>query len=244
MLAYIIKREDLIKNKLYRKIGIILFCSFLIGITNSTFAQNAQHCGNFPSFRKYINDIMLDTSKQWIEYPRQPKVTDSILVELEKEIIGDDSAKMFLEHLSFKNYRQASDYENALKYFFKKDYWYAILALTVHWSPDCRISALLELKKKLQFRLLENSVYNKKGGWKKQDRIATEFLIYVLESNPVFISGSENATIHSYFISNLIWNLDLITHENIVENKAIRDWYKNDLQFEKAVLQWKTHLKN
>jgi len=236
-------QTDFIQNKLCFEKVSIAFIILIFGTFYTSFAQNAQYCINFPTFRNHINGIMLDTSKQWIEYPKQPKVTDSVLVELEKEMISDDSAKMFLEHLSFKNYKQASDYENALKYFFNKDYWYAILALTVHWSPDCRISALLELKKKLQFRLLVNSVYNKNGVWKKQYRISTEFLIHVLESNPLFISGSENATIHSYFISNLIWDLDLITHENIVENKAIRDWYKNDLQFQQAVLKWKTHIK-
>ena len=236
-------QTDFIQNKLCFEKVSIAFLILLIVTIHTSFAQNAQYCIALPSFRNHINDILLDTSKQWIEYPKQPKVTDSVLVELEKEMISDDSAKMFLEHLSFKNYKQASDYENALKYFFKKDYWYAILALTVHWSPDCRISALLELKKKLQIRLLENSVFNKNGVWKKQYRISTEFLIHVLESNPLFISGSENATIHSYFISNLIWDLDLITHENIVENKAIRDWYKNDSQFKQAILQWKSHIK-
>lgn len=83
----------------------------------------------------------------------------------------------------------------------------------------------------------------KNGEWQKFDKIATEFLVYLLESNPIFISGSENSTIHSYYISNILWNLDLLTHENIAEKRAVRDWYKNDLQFETAVLQWKSHAK-
>ena len=161
MLIFTAYQTDFIQNKLCFEKVSIAFLILIFGTVHMSFAQNAQYCIALPSFRNHINDILLDTSKQWIEYPKQPKVTDSVLVELEKEMINDDSAKMFLEHLSFKNYKQASDYENALKYFFKKDYWYTILALTVHWSPDCRISALLELKKKLQFRLLVNSVYNK-----------------------------------------------------------------------------------
>ena len=70
-----------------------------------------------------------------------------------------------------------------------------------------------------------------------------EFMEKLLESNPLFISGSENATIHGNYISNILRNLDLLTGENIMENKDFRDWYKNDLQFETAVLKWKAHIK-
>lgn len=81
------------------------------------------------------------------------------------------------------------------------------------------------------------------GKWKKHDKIAIEFLIYTLESTPLFIPGSENATIHGIYISNILWNLDLLTQENIAEKKQFRDWYISDLQFEQAVLKWKAHIK-
>ncbi len=63
------------------------------------------------------------------------------------------------------------------------------------------------------------------------------------ETNPLFINGSENATIHGNYISNILWNSDLLTGENILEKKRFSKWYKNDLQFETAVLKWKEHLK-
>jgi len=56
----------------------------------------------------------------------------------------------------------------------------------------------------------------------------------------LFISGSENSTIHNIYISNILWNLDFITNENIVEGKDLHVWYKNDLQYETAVLKWKS----
>jgi hypothetical protein len=141
--------------------------------------------------------------------------------------------------ISYKN----KDYENAFNYINKMDYGYSLLVLTAHWNPDIRVMALYHLNKKLAIRPLVNSRKMKNGEWKKYDKIATEFLLYLLENNPLFISGSENATIHHNYISNICWNLDLLTREHILEKKNFRDWYKNDLQFETAVLQWKAHLK-
>jgi hypothetical protein len=77
----------------------------------------------------------------------------------------------------------------------------------------------------------------------KEDQIALNFLVYMLESNPLFITGSENATIHSNYITNILWNLDLLTHQNQVGGKTLHEWYKNDLQYESAVLKWKQHIK-
>jgi hypothetical protein len=162
---------------------------------------------------------------------------------MEKEIVSDDSVKFFLERLSRGKYKSAIDYENAFKYITKMDYGYSLLALSVHWHPDIRVKALLNLNQKLTIRPLVNSVKMKNGEWKKYDKIAIEFLIHTLESSTLFMTGSENATIHSIYISNILWNLDLLTQENIVEKKQFRDWYKNDLQFEHAVLKWKAHVK-
>ena len=202
-----------------------------------------QHCINYTGFKNYFFNILEDSSNYWSEYPKPPKVTDSILLGMEKEIFADDSAKYHLERLKFKNYKWADDYEKAFSYFNKKDYGYSLLALAAHWNPDVRVAALLHLNKKLNTRPLVNSPKIKNGEWKKYDKITIEFLLYLLESNPLFISGSENATIHEYYISNIIWNLDLLTGENCVGKLHFRNWYKNDLQFEKTVLKWKAHLK-
>ena len=207
------------------------------------YAQHQQYCIEFTSFKNYVFGIVEDSSNHWSEYPKPPKLTDSILLHMEVEIIGDDTAKMYLEKLSFDKYGWAVDYENAFSYIKRKGYDYTLLALTAHWNPDLRVTALMHLNEDLYRRPLVNSRKMKNGEWKRFDKIATTFLLYLLESNQLFISGSENATIHGIYISNILWSLDLLTNENIVQKKQFRDWYKNDLQFETAVLQWKSHVK-
>ena len=224
-------------------IMIIRFLLVFIFFSNVCFGQQQQYCINFPSFKGYIFNIIEDSTNHWSQYPKPPKVTDSVLFGMQKEIITDDSAKYYLEQLSFKNYKWAVDYENAFRYINKMDYSYFLLVLSAHWNPDLRLFALTNLNRKLTIRPLINSPKMKNAEWKKFDKIAIEFLIYLLESNPLFISGSENATIHGNYISYILWNLDLLTGEYIVEKKRFSDWYKNDLQFETAVLKWKEHLK-
>lgn len=219
----------------------ILFSVILL----STYAsgQNPQHCGNFPIFKEYIYSIIEGPSANFKEYPNPPKISDAVLLGLEQEITANDSAKIYLDKLSLKKFTTAQDYEDAFSFIQKKDYDYALLALAAHWNPDIRVLALIRLNQKLSMRPLVNSRKMKNGAWQKFDAIAINFLIYLLESNPLMIPGSENATIHGYYISNILWNLDLLTHENIAAKKPLRDWYKNDLQFEQDLLQWKSHSK-
>ena len=218
---------------------IFLFFSL---ISNFIYAQQ-QDSGDFMEFKKFVFNIFEDTTNHWSEYPKPPGVTDDVLLGMKGEINSDDSAKIYLEKLSFKNFKSAVDYEKALQYFNKVDYEYTLLGLATHWNPDLRVYALKQLNKKIMIRPLINSVKMKNGEWKKYNKIAIEFLIYLLESNPLFINGSENATIHSFYISNILWNLDLLTGENIVGKKSLSEWYKNDLQFETALIRWKSYVK-
>lgn len=220
----------------------MVFLFFLI-IGNFCNGQTQQCCDTLPTFKSYVFSIIEDSTNYWSEYPKPPKVTDGVLFGMEKEIIVDDSARYYLEKLSYKNYKWSIDYDNAFRYINKMDYSYSLLALAAHWNPDLRLYALVHLNEKLSTRPLINSRKKKNGEMETFDKIATEFLIYLLESNPLFINGSENATIHANYISNILWNLDLLTGENILEKKRFNDWYKNDLQFERSVLKWKEHLK-
>jgi hypothetical protein len=221
----------------------IFIISLSILAANKCVAQQQQYCINFPSFKNYIFNILNDSNNYWSQYPKPPKLTDTVLLGMEKEIIADDSAKYYLEQLSFNKYKWAVDYWNAFEYINKMDYGYSLLALTVHWNPDVRVGAIVHINEKLRLRPLVNSKKMKNGEWKKYDTTAIQFLINVIESNPLFISGSENATIHRNYITNIFWCLDLLTGEHLAEKKNFSNWYKNDLQFKTALLKWKTHLK-
>ena len=193
-------------------------------------------------FNKYIKTILEDSTNQWKEYPKPPPLTDDVLIGLKKEL-KNDSTRYYFEQLSPANFKSHQNYENALSFFEKHQNSYSILALTAHWNPDARISALKSLNFLIKLRPLICATKEGFKQLKRDDQVEIKFLLYLLQSNPLFINGSENATIHSVYLSNILCNLDLLTNENIVAGKNFNNWYKNDLQFESAVLQWKKHLK-
>ncbi len=218
----------------------ILILSLVISMAG--YAQNSPADSSFSSFKKYIYSIMEDTTTFWSEYPRPPLITDHVLLGMQQEIIKDDSAKYWLERLSFKKFKSAQDYERAFNYLLSMDHFYSMLAMTAHWNPDARVTALKRLNERQARKPLVNSRKMKNGQWKIEDAVALEFSLYLLAHNPLFISGSENATIHGFYISNILWYLDLLTGEQIAGKKYFREWYKNEKQFAEAIRQWKSHL--
>ena len=195
----------------------------------------------FILFNKYIKTILEDSTNQWKEYPKPPPLTEDVLTGLKDEL-KNDSTKYYFESLSPANFKSHQNYKNALSFFENHQNSYSILALTAHWNPDARISALKSLNFLIKLRPLICATKERFKQLKHDDQVAIKFLLYLLESNPLFINGSENATIHGIYISNILWDLDLLTTEKIVDGKNINDWYKNDLQFESSVLKWKNHL--
>jgi hypothetical protein len=222
------------------KIGILILS---LAISTLVYAQNPPADSSFFSFKKYICSIMEDTTSYWSEYPKPPMITDPVLLGMKQEIVKDDSAKHYLARLSFKKFKSAEDYIMAFYYLWSGDYFYSILAMTAHWNPDIRVIALQHLSKRQTIKPLVNSRKMKNGQWEIEDTTALEFSLYLLENNPLFIPGSENATIHEFYMSNIFWYLDLLTGEHIAGKKYFRDWYKNEKQFAEAILQWKSHLK-
>ncbi len=220
-----------------------LLLILLIFLCNINRAQSQRNSVDFPAFKNYVISIVEDTTNHWSEYPKPPKVTDNVLYGMEIEIKNNDSAHYYLGKLSFSNYKTHQEETIAFGYLGKMDYTYSILALTANWNPDVRVQALIFLNQKLSMRQKVNSTKMKNGEWKAFDKVAIEFLTYLLEHNPLIISGSENSTIHSYYLSNIIWNLDLLTDENLADKKHISAWYKNDSQFNEAILKWKSHVK-
>ena len=193
------------------------------------------------SFNKYIKSILKDSTNQWKEYPKPPPLTDDVLTRLRGEL-KNDSTRYYFEQLSVAKFKSHQSYKNALSFFEKNQNSYSIVAVTAHWNPDARISALMSLNYLFKLRPLICANRERFKQLEHDDQVHIKFLLYLLESNPLFINGSENATIHSVYITNILWDLDLLTSEKIVDGKNLNEWYKNDLQFESAVLKWKKHL--
>lgn len=220
-----------------KKIPFLLFALLTFQACQS---QEVKPTQVSPEFRKFVNDVLIDTVGFTREFPKPPAVTDEVLVELQREF-KDDSTKYYFEQLSNKNLRIRRDYEKPLKYLGNYHHTITLLALSVHSDPDIRVSALKALNSAIKIRVMVCAQKETYDQFDKDDVVITHFLLHVLESNPLFIAGSENATIHQIYITSILHVLDLATKENIVNGEDLRVWYKNDLQYEQAVLQWKNH---
>jgi hypothetical protein len=221
------------------RILIILISLLLLESCQSQVIDNGSASSGFASD---IQGILSDSSNSRHDFPKPPAIPDYVLKGLAQEL-KDDSALFYFDRLSPANLRSHADIEKSMVYFKKYRYTYSILALTVHWNPDTRISALKSLYHVIMIRPLICAKGEQIEKLEQDDRVVLKFLVYLLESNPLFITGSENSTIHESYISNILWNLDLITGEKIVNNRTLHEWYKNDLQLESDVLRWKQHIK-
>lgn len=192
-------------------------------------------------FEKYADSILKDPTNRWSEYPKPPDLTKEILIGLEIEL-EKDSAKFYFEKLGPSVLTEHREYMASLNYFESRNFKYCILAMLTHWNPDARTYTAMAMNTRLKIKREPTNI----GMMEMfaEDKVSLRFLIYLLESNPLFISGSENSTIHGNYISNITWNIDLLTGENFTNQKYLRDWYKNDLNYKSIVLKWKEHLKD
>ena len=197
-------------------------------------------CNDYSQLEKYINQVLTNKDDKSGEYPKPPKLPSYIEIKLEEEL-ENDSAKFY-----FTQFRKDLFLSNAchigLKYFEKKQDVFTLASLSIHWNPNVRVYSQKALNKVLKVREL---LCLTKVGYEEinsDNKLIGLYLIYILNSNPIFISGSENSTIHGFFVSNITWNLDLITKENITDHKLIYEWYKNNLQYENAKSVWKNKL--
>lgn len=220
------------------RLVILLICFTSLQPCHS---QDANIITPSSEFRIKVKSILTDVTHSWKEYPTPPDLSTEVLSGLGLEL-KDDSALYFFNHLSKENFDSHIDYQNALAYFKKNGDSYCLLAITAHWNPDARISALISLNERVKMRPQICSTKYHYEKLENEDRAILKFLVFTLQRTPLFISGSENATIHGVYISNILWNIDLYTGENIVDNKNLTVWYKNELQYENDLLKWQTHI--
>ncbi len=77
----------------------------------------------------------------------------------------------------------------------------------------------------------------------KQDRQAVRYLIHILETTPWSIAGSENATVHHAYITEVARTLDLFTGQDHVDPKDLRQNLPvTDVLLRKALPDWRAWL--
>ena len=220
---------------------LIYFSTFFILLTFiqcESVVSSQKHVDS--QFGNYVDSILVDPLNRWHEYPKPPSLTDEVLFGLKEELVND-SAKFYFEKLGPNNSVDHSQYMASLNYFESHGFGYCVLAMLVHWNPDARTYTAMELYSKLKADSQNGKI--EAGKMSSENLVKLRFLIYILESNPLIISGSENSTIHQNYLSNMAWCIDILTGENLTDRKYLSEWYKNDLNFESIVLKWKEHLR-
>ncbi|MFT3682056.1 MAG: hypothetical protein QM791_17405 [Ferruginibacter sp.] len=189
--------------------SLYLFTLYLVTLLNCN-SQSIQK--EKDGFEKYVKKIIEDSTNRWREYPKPPVLPNDLLPHLKEELAGD-SARNYFERLRIDNLKKAADYIEPLDYFGRNKQLYTILALSAHWNPDTRVSAL-----KLLYELIKQqpAVLTK-----KENTDFARFLIYLLKNNPVYIDGSENATIHHIYISMILANLEILTNQKPAAGQSL-----------------------
>lgn len=193
-------------------------------------------------FTDFVRSVLEDGAKDETLYPKPPPITPDVAKAMEEEFRLFDSAQYYFIRLCTDSLRkQYYLYGEALRYFASKDMFNTMMALTVHWSPDVRVYSQVELQKLIHRGLLINDRKLKTGKRREEFQRAIRFLIYVLEDTPWFISGSENATIHSVYLQNIGRSLDYLTGERQMVNQ--QNYYSTtEQQMQQSIAVWKKHI--
>ena len=212
----------ILHNNAVMNMNRLIILLLQLTFTLTSHSQSLQKKLALTGFDKYVKDILEDSTNRWKEYPRPPSLTNDIEEGLSKEL-QDDSVKYYFEQLSFSNIKLNWSYTKSLSFFERHQLMYAILAAAAHWNPDTRVSALTSLSNTIKLNQSTGFTKKEKVQAKIDNKNAVKFLIYLLKNNPVFITGSENATIHSIYISNITRNLDLLTNQNIITGRRVQN---------------------
>ncbi|MBK9289627.1 MAG: hypothetical protein IPN38_18640 [Flavobacteriales bacterium] len=220
----------------------LLWCSSCSSGSDASRVQEVPCIGLDTALARHDQAILRDTSDLFQGvYPLAPALTCPILLGLQREL-KDDSARYHYERLDMSYWPQHPVWSESIRYFERHFNYYALLATSTHWNHDQKITALKAYQQLIRMRPM---ICTTKAGYYRleaQDENALRFLIHVLEGNPLWISGSENSTIHGVYMFTLMETLDLLTKEHALKDRTdLRGL--NDLQYEQMTLIWRGHLK-
>ena len=147
------------------------------------------------------------------DFPPVPPLSCELLAMLQEELT-DDSARYCFERFSRKHWSEDPHARLTHAYIRRHLSFPLAMAATAHWFADTRIEGLRELQ---EYRRMRPMVCTTKEGAAKlerQDRAAVRYLLRVMETTPMRITGSENATIHDIYLREVMLTLDLFTGQS------------------------------
>lgn len=201
-------------------------------------------CSTVPtSFAEYVEGTLTDSTGQFAhEFPPVTPISCELLGMLQEEL-KNDSARYHFEHFA-RHYWQEDPHATRTHAYIKRHLSFPLaMAATAHWYADTRIEGLRELQEYRRMRPLVCTTQEGAAKLELQDRAAVRYLIRVLETTPMGIAGSENATIHSIYMRELMKTLDLFTGQDHRTSDAM-DFRLNrsEASVQQAIQDWRTWL--
>lgn len=178
-------------------------------------AAQLDTCAEVPtSFVAEVHRVLTDSTGLFKhDFPGVAPLSCELLGMLQEEL-SSDSARYFFVRFSRKHWSEDPHARPTHGYIRRHLSFPLAMAATAHWFADTRIEGLRELQ---EYRRMRPLVCTTKQGYAKlerQDRAAVRYLLRVMETTPMGIPGSENATIHDIYMREVMHTLDLFTGQD------------------------------
>ncbi len=212
------------------------------GVAYAQLPQATEGCeGLGPEFIAQVKNVLSDTTGRFFnDYPDPTPLTCELLGMLQDEL-KDDSVRYHFEHL---HQRYGDPRAVAAFTFIERHIDFALaMALTTHWNPDTRIEAVQAVSNYRRIRPMVCATKEHYAQLERQDRSAMRYFIRVLETTPLSIPGSENATIHSVYMNEVVRTLDRFTgqtHDTTGDMRMTFDMPEARMQ--QALADWRNWL--
>lgn len=209
----------------------------MIGCAHTGLDAQAQDatCDAVPTaFEQHVHRVLSDTTGRFFhDYPTPTPLTCELLGMLQEEL-KDDSVRYHFERL---HQRYGDPQAGAAFTFIKRHTGFALaMALATHWNPDTRIEAVEAVNNYRRIRPMVCATREHYIRLEEQDRAAVRYFITVLESTPLHIDGSENATIHSIYMQTVMRTLDRFTgQEHSTTGDMRRTLDMSDARLQQAI---------
>lgn len=166
-------------------------------------------CSDVPgSFLIHVEGVLTDSTDLFQgAYPPATPLSCALLGILHEEL-RNDSARYCFEQLARRHWMEDPHARVTHAYIERHHSFPLAMAATAHWNEDHRIRGLNELQ---EYRRIRPMVCTTKEGSEqllRQDSAAVRYLVSVLESTPLYIPGSENATIHGAYLRAVVKTID------------------------------------
>lgn len=206
--------------------------------------EQSDECNTVPAaFEDYVTRTLSDSTDLFRgAYPMATPLSCELL-DMVREELEVDSARYCFERLSRRFWDEDPHARITHAYIARHRSFALAIAAAAHWNEDHRILGLKALQ---EYRRIRPMVCTTKEGndrLLRQDSAAVRYLLRVLETTPLRISGSENATIHSIYMREVMATLDLFTgQDHLTSEGADLRIHRSDASVQQAVKDWRKWL--